>query len=215
MIRTRDFDPRMDEPTTVRYPAGSIRVAAICGSLRDRSCTHLALLRALEEAAHVGATTDLIDLRELELPIYDADVDPSEAGDAKELAERVRDADAILLGSPMYHGSYSSSLKTALDYCGFDEFEGKTVGLLAVAGGSFPVTTLEHLRSVCRSLNAWVIPHQAAVSDSYTAFEEGAFVDPDTEKRVATLGRQAVQYARIEPDPDSFESDQNTGTVEQ
>jgi len=28
----------------------------------------------------------------------------------------------------MYHGSYSSTLKTALDYCGFEEFEDKTVG---------------------------------------------------------------------------------------
>ncbi|GAB7020885.1 NADPH-dependent FMN reductase [Halostagnicola bangensis] len=190
-------------------------MAAVCGSLREGSCTQIALHRALEEAAHVGATTDLIDLREFELPIYDADVDPAEAGDAAELAERVRDADAILLGSPMYHGSYSSSLKTALDYCGFDEFEGKTVGLLAVAGGSFPVTTLEHLRSVCRALNAWVIPHQAAVGDSYTPFEENAFVDPGTEERVATLGRQAVQYAHIEPDPASFESDQNLGAIDQ
>ena len=76
------------------------------------------------------------------------------------------------------------------------------------------MTTLEHVRSVCRSLNAWVIPHQAAVPNARSAFEDGEFVDPALEERVATLGRRAAQYARIEPDPGSFESDQNVGAVD-
>ena len=189
----------------------SIRVVAICGSLREDSYTRLALRRALEEAERGSVETELLDLREWDLPAFDADVDRASAGDAAELAARVREADAVLLGTPMYHGSFSSPLKTALDYCGFEEFEDKTVGLLAVAGGAFPVTALEHLRSVCRSLNAWVIPHQVAVANARRVVDDGAFVDESLENRVATLGRRAVQYARIEPDPDSFESDQNVG----
>ncbi|MFW5974421.1 MAG: NADPH-dependent FMN reductase [Natrialbaceae archaeon] len=186
-------------------------VVGIVGSLRDESYTRLALARALAAAEAVGASTELLDLREFDLPLFDADVDREDAGDAATLARRVRGADAILLASPVYHGSYASPLKTALDYCGFEEFADKTVGLLAVAGGSFPVTALEHLRSTCRALNAWVLPHQVAVPRSRSAFAEGAFVDADLEERVATLGRRAVQYARIEPDPNSFESDQNVG----
>ncbi|MDQ2051335.1 NAD(P)H-dependent oxidoreductase [Natronolimnohabitans sp. A-GB9] len=191
--------------------ADTVRVVAVCGSLRDASTTHIALERALEAADRAGAETELLDLRTFELPIFDADRDRENAGDAEELAARLRAADSILLGSPMYHGSYSSPLKTALDYCGFDEFQDKTVGLLAVSGGAFPVTALEHMRSVCRALNAWVIPHEAAIANSHSAFAEGEFVDDDLEKRIATLGRRAVQYATIEPDPDSFESDQNVG----
>lgn len=189
----------------------TVTVVAICGSLRDESTTRLALERALDGAAALGATTELLDLREYELPTFDPDRDRADAGDAAKLADRLRAADAILLGSPMYHGSYASPLKTALDYCGFEEFEDTTVGLLAVAGGAFPVTALEHLRSVCRSLNAWVIPHQAAIPNAHAAFEDGAFVDSSLEERVATLGQRAVQYATIEPDPASFESDQNVG----
>ncbi|WP_323676621.1 NADPH-dependent FMN reductase [Halorubellus sp. PRR65] len=186
-----------------------VHVVALCGSLRDGSHTRTALEVALDAASAAGASTELVDLRALDLPVFDADADG--AGDAADLRATVAGADAILLGTPMYHGSYSSPLKTALDYCGFDEFEDKTVGLLAVAGGGFPVTALEHLRSVCRALDAWVIPHQAAVPSAYDAFEDGAFVDDGLAERVRTLGRQAVQYANIEPDPDSFESQENVG----
>ncbi|QLG47784.1 NADPH-dependent FMN reductase [Natrinema halophilum] len=188
-----------------------VHVVAICGSLRDGSHTRTALERALSAAKQAGGSTDLLDLRKYELPTFDPDRGRENAGDAELVATHVRDADTILLGSPMYHGSYASPMKTALDYCGFDEFEDKTVGLLAVAGGSFPVTALEHMRSVARALNAWVIPHEAAIPNASAAFDDGEFVDPKLEMRVTTLGRRAVQYAAIEPDPDSFESDQNVG----
>jgi NAD(P)H-dependent FMN reductase len=184
-------------------------VVGIAGSLRDESYTRVGIERALATAESAGASTDLIDLRDLDLPVFDADT--REVGDAQELKQRVREADSILLGTPVYHGSYSAPLKNALDYCGFDEFEKKTVGLLAVAGGSFPITALDHLRSVCRALDCWVIPHQAALPRARTAIEDGEFVDETLEERVVTLGEEAVQYANIEPDPSSFESEENVG----
>jgi len=184
-------------------------VAGVCGSLREDSVSRVALRVALDAAANRGADTDLIDLRDLDLPLFDPDED--EPGDAAELTRRVRDADAIILASPMYHGSYSSPLKTAIDYCGFDEFEEKTVGLLAVSGGSFPITALDHLRSVLRALDAWVLPYQAAVPNASRHVEDGQFTDAKLADRVSTLGDRVVQYANIEPDPRTFESEQNEG----
>jgi NAD(P)H-dependent FMN reductase len=123
----------------------------------------------------------------------------------------VQAADSILLGTPVYHGSYSAPLKNALDYCGFDEFEKKTVGLLCVAGGSFPITALDHLRSVCRSLDCWVVPHQAAIPRASSAFRGDELTDDSVRRRVTTLGKEAVQYAGITPDPASLESEENVG----
>ncbi len=80
-----------------------VHVAALCGSLRAESHTRTALEAVLDAAAGAGATTELLDLREYELPIFDADRDREDAGDAERLAERVRAADTIILGSPMYH----------------------------------------------------------------------------------------------------------------
>jgi NAD(P)H-dependent FMN reductase len=184
-------------------------IVALAGSLRDASYTRLALDIALAEAEEMGASTDCIDLRDLDLSVFDADA--RDAGDALALKERVQVADSVLLGTPSYHGSYSSVLKTALDYCGFDEFENTTVGLLSVSGGKFPITPLDHLRSVARALNAWVIPHQAAVPRISDKFESGELVDESSVERVATLGRRAVEYATIEPDPPCLESTQNVG----
>jgi len=186
-----------------------IHVVALAGSLREGSYTRLATTRALQGVDVAGGHGELLDLREYDLPAFDADHDVQ--GDSQRLVDRVGAADAIILASPMYHGSYSGVLKNALDYCGFDEFEGKTVGLLAVSGGSFPITTLEHLRSVCRALDSWVLPHQAAIPNVHSAFNNGEFVDEGTEARVDTLGRRVVEYADIEPDPATFESSQNEG----
>ena len=177
------------------------QIVALCGSQRDGSHTRHALKEALVAAETKGATTELVDLSTLDLPVFDPD--QSDAGDARELRQLVRSADGVLLGSPVYHGSYSSVLKTALDYCGFDEFEETTVGLLVVAGGGFPTPALEHLRSVARTLNAWVLPHQVAVPNAHSTFEAGEITDEDLVDRVETLGADLVDYAGVESYPEN------------
>ncbi|MFC6864273.1 NADPH-dependent FMN reductase [Halomicroarcula sp. GCM10025817] len=92
----------------------------------------------------------------------------------------------------------SGVLKTAIDYCGFDEFEGTTVGHPVVAGGWFPTPALEHLRSVARTLNAWVLPHQVAIPDAHRTFEAGELTDETLVERVETLGTDLVAYAGVE-----------------
>jgi NAD(P)H-dependent FMN reductase len=184
-------------------------LVGVSGSLRNESYARRALTRVLDAAEDAGATIELLDLREYDLPVFDPDRD--DTADAARLTEAVREGDAVVLATPVYHGSYSSPLKLALDYCGFDEFEDTTVGLLAVAGGGFPVTALDHLRSVCRAVNAWVLPHQVAIPRARNNFEDGRLVDDDIAARVDTLGERAVEFAHIEPDPPCPESLENVG----
>ena len=184
-------------------------LVGVSGSLRNESYARRALTRALDAAEGAGATTELLDLREYDLPVFDPDRD--DTADAARLTEAIGEGDAVVLATPVYHGSYSSPLKLALDYCGFDEFEDTTVGLLAVAGGGFPVTALDHLRSVCRAVNAWVLPHQAAIPRARNNFEDGQLVDDDIAARVDTLGERAVEFAHIEPDSPCPESLENIG----
>lgn len=175
-------------------------VVALCGSLRDDSETRIALRTALEAAETMGARTTLIDLRTYDLPLLDSDDTPPP--DVESLRRTVRTADAVLLGTPMYHGSYSSPLKTALDYCGFDEFEGKTVGLLAVSGDGSPTPALEHLRSVCRTLRAWTLPGEVGISNSRSTFTDGEIADSNRSERVRRLGERIVMYTDVERYPE-------------
>lgn len=187
------------------------RVVGLSGSRREGSYTRIALQTALAGSEQAGAETALLDLRTLDIPPFDPDA--STPSDVEMLNGSLQETDAILLGTPMYHGSYSGVLKNAIDHCGFDEFENKTVGLLAVAGGSFPITAIEHLRSVCRALNAWVLPYEAAVPRVSEAAEDGQITDEKSENRLLTLGIRAVEYAVIEPTQDAFESEQNVGAT--
>lgn len=174
------------------------KVVAICGSLRDESYTRLALEHVLDAAKDAGAETELIDLRRLDLPLFDPD--DRDRGDADQLRPVVRDADVVVMGTPVYHGMVSSALKNAFDYLGKDEFEGTTVGLLATAGGGSYAPTLEHLRTGIRTVHGWTLPHEVGIRKAYDAFDdEGAFVDPDLEARVRKLGRMAVAYSLTEP----------------
>lgn len=172
-------------------------VVGVSGSRREGSYTRVGVAHALRAAAAAGAETELIDLRRWDLPAYDPDADGGVR--VAVFADRLRRADAIILGSPVYHGSYASTLKTALDWVGSDEFEDATVGLLTVAGGSAYATTLEHMRQVVRHVHGWVLPHQVAIPHAWDAVEDGEIVDEEIAERTTELGREAVRYARIDP----------------
>lgn len=174
-------------------------VVAISGSRREASYTRRALRLVLDAAAEAGASTELLDLREIDLPPFDPDAD--EGQKVTEFKRRVRQADAVVLGSPVYHGSYSATLKDALDFCGKNEFEDTTVGLLAVAGGGSYASTLDHLRVVVRTIHGWTVPHQVGIRGASEKFDGDELTDGGLAERVADLGREVTSYATVDPTP--------------
>ncbi|WP_052434775.1 NADPH-dependent FMN reductase [Streptacidiphilus melanogenes] len=82
---------------------------------------------------------------------------------AEDLLALVREADAVVLVSPVYHGGYSALLKAALDGLPGDAFVDKPVAV--AANGSGPRTgnvVCEQLRTVAKAMGGWVVPTQAA-----------------------------------------------------
>jgi len=177
-----------------------IRVAGICGSLRDGSYTRMALNIALMGAKDAGAKIDLIDLRKYELPLMDGRKDETTfPEDVFKLRDEVQRADGIILGTPEYHGGYSGVLKNALDLMGFDEFQGKMIGLLGVAGGSMgAANALNGLHTIGRTLRAWVVPFQVSISSAYNEFDkEGNLKNRTLEQRVKQLGEKVARFAYL------------------
>jgi FMN reductase len=179
-----------------------ISVVAISGSLRRDSITFFAVRNALEACAAAGARTEMIDLRSPEwmLPFCDARDEEEQAHEpvVARLRERVGGACALILGSPEYHGSVSGVLKNALDLMSSEQFKGKMVGLVSVAGGAHGAGSLSHLRLIMRAVHAWVVPQQVMVPYAGKAFDAaGKPNDPKLLKRFQELGAEVVKYAAI------------------
>ena len=174
-----------------------IKIIAICGSLRESSHTRRALEISLAGAKQVGVKIELIDLRTYNLVFCDGNSKNEYPQDVLKLRERVRSAHGVILGTPEYHGSYSGVLKNALDLMGFDEFEGKMIGLVGVSAGVLGANNaISTLRSVGRSLHAWVVPDQVSIPLADSIFADGN-VEARIEKRLLNLGRQVARFSYL------------------
>jgi len=174
-----------------------VRITGISGSRRQNSYTRMAVETALRGAAEVNAEVHLIDLATLDLAF--AGAGGYKGKDFERLSNEVKQSDGIILGTPEYHGSFSGVLKNALDLMGFDEFEGKMLGLVGVSGGGMGAFEgINSLRNVGRALHAWVVPEQAAVPEAWKVFEsDGTVKDSRVENRLKDVGRQVARFARL------------------
>ena len=179
-------------------------VVGIGGTLRDGSKGLRALEEALQAAEEVGARTELLDLRELNLPMYEPGKPLEEYGASVEgLVEAMRGADALVWSTAAYHGTLAGVTKNALDFTQFmarDEepyLQHKVVGLVATAGGGMAaVNAINAMVNVVHALRGVVAPLSVPIQQSWKAFdEEGNVRDEGVAKRLRALGRLVVEMA--------------------
>src|SRR5437870_3017369 len=176
------------------------KIVGISGSIRSGSYTTLAVALALKGAEELKCDTRLINLRDYQLVFCDGKDDESEfPKDVFRLREEVKQAQGIVLGTPEYHGGYSGVLKNALDLMGFEEFEGKMLGLIGVSGGAVGASSaLESLRNIGRALHAWVVPEQVSIPLAWQEFDQaGKLKDAKLGERVRQVGRQVARFAYL------------------
>ena len=79
---------------------------------------------------------------------------------------------------------------------GFEEIEGKMIGLVGVSGGQTgSLNSLNSLRTIGRALHAWVIPEQVSIPEGWKVFEESGLKDSEVEKTLKEVGRQVARFA--------------------
>lgn len=174
-----------------------MRVLALSGSLRPASTTRHALAVALSAAERAGAEVDWVDIATL--PWCDGRAQDAYGPEVAAFRAQVAGADALLLGSPEYHGSFTGVLKNAIDLCGPDDLRGKLIGLVATArGDAGAMNTLNHLRQVSRWVGAWVLPAQVSVPRAGDAFDaSGAATREGLAPELERLGQELVRYGRL------------------
>lgn len=104
---------------------------------------------------------NVVKLSEWDFPL----LGDEKTGDIERLKRLAEEADAVIIGTPNFHTSFSGVLKNALDHLSTDEFEMKPIGLFCVSGGMRNTDPLTQLRMVMRGLHGLVIPTQISAAD--------------------------------------------------
>ncbi|MFO7775352.1 MAG: NADPH-dependent FMN reductase [Candidatus Hydrogenedentota bacterium] len=155
---------------------------------RSRS---LARMAAEGIRAHSEETV-FIDLREHPLPFCDGTPE-SFTPRVSELAERIANADAVLLGLPVYNYGVNAAAKNLLELTGA-AWEDRIVGFLCAAGGrSSYMAPMSFANSLMLDYHCFILPRMVhAAADQLD--ETGRIVDPEIENRLDALVNSALKY---------------------
>lgn len=178
-----------------------MKVVGLGGSLAAPSRSLAALRTALAGARESGAETDLLDLRELQLPLYvptDTSVPPS----ARRLLDAASTTDAMVWSSPLYQGTVSGAFKNALDWLHLLSdhepafLSDQVIGLVATAGGIHGLQAVNTMEFSVRALRAFAVPLVVTVGPAAKAFDaEGNLTDASVRESLENLGREVARIA--------------------
>lgn len=149
--------------------------------------------------AHAGGIdADLVDLRELNLPMMEerlGKIEPTPPNVA-ELGAKIVGCDAIIIVTPEYNRGYPGVLKNALDYY-FKEYKRKVVALVTVSdGGRGGVNCWAQLLPILVRMSAIVVPPNMEVERVDKSFEpDGTPIEPIYIKRADYMISELVWMA--------------------
>jgi FMN reductase len=172
-----------------------VKIVGIIGSLRPDSYSALALQQAINRVQALGSETEILDLREMNLPFCDGGSDYPGYPDVDLLRDKVKSANGLILATPEYHGSVSGVMKNALDLMSFEHLSNKVTGLISVLGGQSNSNALNDLRIIIRWVHGHVIPEQIAIGQAWQAFDsEGKLKDAKLSERFDNFAQGLVNY---------------------
>ena len=188
------------------------RLLVIPGSARTGSLNRRLAALAAALASNAGATVDELDLRSLQLPVYDGDIESASGvpEGAVRLLGAIVAADAVLVVTPEYNGFPTPLVVNAFDWLsriaaqgtrpsGLAATANKPVGLLSASPGPLGgLRAMNFLRQYLQMAFAMiVVPQQFALGRANEAFDDrGALKDEKATKAVhgvlAALGSLAA-----------------------
>ena len=151
-----------------------MKIAILLGSIRAERQSHKVAQYLEKKLNDFGLETDLIDLALDPLPLMGEIVTQDEhvRSRIEKLGKRLNQAQAIILVTPEYHGSFSGALKNALDFY-WAEFQRKAIGVVATSSGKMGgINASTQLQHVVLSLGAYPLPVKLLVPEIHLAFNE-------------------------------------------
>ena len=167
-------------------------ILGISGSMTKGGSTRAVIDAVLQgaKAYNPHLITDVVDLRHVTLSFCDGRPLHEYSDDTAQVVERIQAADAYVIGTPIYRGSYTGSLKNLLDHLPVEALMGKVVGLVATAATDHHYLSIDQeLRPVLMWFNAHLVPGSVYVRSNQLQGNE--VVDAQVKEHLHVLG-QAV-----------------------
>lgn len=175
------------------------RIAVIIGSTRPNRIGDQVGKWVFEIAKNrKDAEFELIDLKEVNLPLLDEGVPPSmgqyEKEHTKAWSKRIDGFDGFVFVTPEYNHSTCAALKNAIDYL-YKEWNNKAAGFVGY-GSAGGVRAVEHLRLIMAEVQVATVRNQVQLS-LYTDFENFSVFKPHEmkEKSVNQMLDQLIPWA--------------------
>lgn len=154
---------------------GAIKIAIISSSVRpDRNSHRVVLYFEKYLAEHVQATTEILDLKAYDFPIFTETLklQKKPAPNVLEFAKKIKESDGIIIVTPEYNGGVPASLKNAIDLL-LEEWRHKPVAIATVSAGPFGGTHAQvALQFMLWKIKAWTITEQFCVPTVQKSFDE-------------------------------------------
>ena len=200
--QTQSLDSSQNADQENTHRQRTINVLGVAGSMRQDSYSTLGLGMVLEEAKKYYSESYLLELRDINLPLYDpsgpSSNDPS-FNNSNNVLEKITTAlkwaDAVVLASPDYHGSMSGTLKNFLDYF-WEDFAGKTFGYI-IASHEKGLTVADQMRTAVRQCYGWSMPYNISINGEKDFDSKGNLVNSALVKRIKMLARDLVTYGAL------------------
>src|ERR687886_1534346 len=173
-------------------------ILGLAGSLR-RASFNRGLIRAARELAPEGVTIEPYEGLD-EIPFFNQDVEAQgDPAPVKELKEKIREADAVLIATPEYDYAIPGVLTNALDWAlrSPSPLRHKPVGIVGASPGSVGTARGQMvLRQILLHAPAYVIPEpQMLISYSRQRFDEnGNLTDEETRERMRRFLAALVEW---------------------
>ena len=148
-----------------------VRLVAVLGSATPPGRLRRALAEALDRAAN--AEVELVDLAERRIVAADGRPPDTLDDDTQATLAAIARADAVVLATPVYRGSFTGTLKNLLDHVPIEALRDKPVAIVAMGATAHHHLGAErHLRDVLSWFGALTLP--TAVYLESADFEDGA-----------------------------------------
>jgi len=159
-----------------------------------------AVKQTIEYAHQLDPSISLetINVRDMDIELCDGRDPALYEGDTKSLIDKIVAADALILGTPVYRGSYTGILKNVFDVIPNDALVGKPVGIVVTGSTQHHYLSIEHeIKPLLGFFHAQALPGGVYLTPEH--FNDRVLVDEGALERLNQLATSIIQFVKHIP----------------